>query len=237
MQRLQVSSNGRYLITEGGQPFFWLGHAAPADLDAAHAYLRRCRDQGYTVIQTDQPELVALAAEYGLYGALIADPGDDLSAGAALYGRYLRRMVRDAPPAVYLLSAGRAAGGDQPHWRELAAALDDPAALMAYQPPPGGRSSDWFAHDAWSAFHALSAADAAGVSAEWSRQPVRPALELHGDSLRQLYNVVFAGCCGVTCNHPAAVHLRRLLHSRPYLSRIPDQHGLVRDAPLSLAHP
>ncbi len=62
---------------------------------------------------------------------------------------------------------------------------------------------------------------------------MRPALELHGDSLRQLYNVVFAGCCGVTCNHPAAVHLRRLLHSRPYLSRIPDQSMLVsRTGPL-----
>lgn len=63
---LQVSRNGRFLITADGKPFFWLGDTAwrlqrlaPADLAA---YLDTRKAQGFTVIQG--PILLRDAANY-----------------------------------------------------------------------------------------------------------------------------------------------------------------------------
>jgi hypothetical protein len=60
---LQVSSNGRYLVTAGGEPFFWLGDTAwrmihKASLEdqsnqpSVKRYLAARRDLGFNVIQT-----------------------------------------------------------------------------------------------------------------------------------------------------------------------------------------
>lgn len=65
-QRLEVSSNGRYLITEEGAPFFWLADTAwelfhRCDRAEADAYLEKRAEQGFNVIQA-----VALAELDGL---------------------------------------------------------------------------------------------------------------------------------------------------------------------------
>lgn len=67
--RLQVSENRRYLVREGGKPFFWLGDTAwelfhRLSQENAEKYLRDRAAKGYTVIQA-----VALAERDGL-----ADP-------------------------------------------------------------------------------------------------------------------------------------------------------------------
>jgi len=65
-QRLKVSSNDRYLITEEGAPFFWLADTAwqlfhRCDREEADMYLEKRASQGFNVIQA-----VALAEIDGL---------------------------------------------------------------------------------------------------------------------------------------------------------------------------
>lgn len=65
-QRLQVSSNGRFLVTEDGAPFFWLADTAwelfhRCDREEADQYLNKRAEQGFNVIQA-----VALAELDGL---------------------------------------------------------------------------------------------------------------------------------------------------------------------------
>jgi len=66
LPRLQVSENHRFLVTQTGQPFFWLGDTAwemfhRLNRDDAQRYLRNRAAKGFTVIQA-----VALAEFEGL---------------------------------------------------------------------------------------------------------------------------------------------------------------------------
>ena len=65
-QRLQVSDNGRFLVTEDGKPFFWLADTAwelihRCKREEVDFYLEKRKSQGFNVIQT-----VALAELDGL---------------------------------------------------------------------------------------------------------------------------------------------------------------------------
>lgn len=56
-QRLLVSQNGRYLVTEDGSPFFWLGDTAwellhRCDRDEINLYLEKRASQGFNIVQT-----------------------------------------------------------------------------------------------------------------------------------------------------------------------------------------
>ena len=66
-QRLQVSENQRYLVTEDGEPFFWMADTAwelfhRCDREEAAMYLSKRASQGFNVIQA-----VALAELDGLH--------------------------------------------------------------------------------------------------------------------------------------------------------------------------
>jgi hypothetical protein len=66
MQRIHVSSNRRFLVTEDGKPFFWLGDTAwelfhRCTPEQVELYLENRRQKGFNVIQA-----VALAEEDGL---------------------------------------------------------------------------------------------------------------------------------------------------------------------------
>ncbi|MCG2461811.1 glycoside hydrolase family 140 protein [Flavobacteriaceae bacterium F89] len=65
-QRLKVSQNGRFLVTEDGKPFFWQADTAwelfhRCNRDAVDRYLKKRAEQGFNVIQA-----VALAELDGL---------------------------------------------------------------------------------------------------------------------------------------------------------------------------
>ncbi|MEQ9286906.1 MAG: glycoside hydrolase family 140 protein [Cyclobacteriaceae bacterium] len=56
-QKLMVSQNGRYLVTENGDPFFWMGDTAwellhRCDRDEIDNYLEKRASQGFNVVQT-----------------------------------------------------------------------------------------------------------------------------------------------------------------------------------------
>ena len=66
MERIQVSENRRFLVTESGKPFFWLGDTAwelfhRLSREEAYHYLENRRERGLNVIQA-----VALAEMDGL---------------------------------------------------------------------------------------------------------------------------------------------------------------------------
>jgi hypothetical protein len=55
-RRLKVSENGRFLVREDGNPFYWFGDTAwelfhRANREDAHHYLKKRAEQGFTVIQ------------------------------------------------------------------------------------------------------------------------------------------------------------------------------------------
>ncbi|MEL6123972.1 MAG: DUF4038 domain-containing protein, partial [Bacteroidota bacterium] len=99
-QRLEVSENGRFLVTEFGEPFFWLADTAwellhRCDRDEVIHYLDVRLAQGFTVIQT-----VALAELDGLhtpnsYGEapLI---GDDPATPNPAYFDHVDFVIREA---------------------------------------------------------------------------------------------------------------------------------------------
>ena len=56
LPQLQISANGRFLATEKGEPFFWLGDTAWAlfeklNREEADFYLKDRKSKGFTVIQ------------------------------------------------------------------------------------------------------------------------------------------------------------------------------------------
>ncbi|MBI4926797.1 MAG: DUF4038 domain-containing protein, partial [Anaerolineae bacterium] len=56
MERISVSADGHYLMTESGQPFFWLGDTAwelfhRCDREQIALYLENRRVRGFNVIQ------------------------------------------------------------------------------------------------------------------------------------------------------------------------------------------
>src|SRR5680860_370285 len=65
-QRLKVSQNGRFLVTEAGEPFFWQADTAwelfhRCNREEVDMYLKKRAEQGFNVIQA-----VALAELDGL---------------------------------------------------------------------------------------------------------------------------------------------------------------------------
>lgn len=100
MERLQVGPNGRFLVTESGRPFFWLGDTAwelfhRSTREEAARYLENRRLKGFTLIQA-----VALAELDGLhtpnrYGQ-VPLLGDDPTRPNEAYFQYVDEVVRMA---------------------------------------------------------------------------------------------------------------------------------------------
>lgn len=70
LPRLEVSENGRYLSTEEGDPFFWLGDTGwllfnKLDRDEAEVYLEDRKQKGYNVVQAMVLHTVPSVNVYG----------------------------------------------------------------------------------------------------------------------------------------------------------------------------
>src|ERR1700744_4496804 len=70
LPRLEVSQNGRFLITENGKPFFWLGDTgwlllSRLTTDQAQQYLENRRAKGFNLIQV---MLVHSLTDRDIYG-------------------------------------------------------------------------------------------------------------------------------------------------------------------------
>lgn len=70
LPKLKVSANGRYLITEKGEPFFWLGDTGwllfgKLTREEAEKYLEDRREKGYNVIQVMTLHTVGAVNVYG----------------------------------------------------------------------------------------------------------------------------------------------------------------------------
>lgn len=98
LPRIQVHSNGRFLVTETGEPFFWLGDTAwelfhRLNRSEAEYYLEARRRQGFNVIQA-----VALAELDGLHtpnaNGHIPLAGDDPTRPNEFYFRYVDEIIR-----------------------------------------------------------------------------------------------------------------------------------------------
>lgn len=99
-QRLQVSTNGRYLVTQENEPFFWLADTAwelfhRCDEKQAALYLSKRAEQGFNIIQA-----VALAELDGLndpnpYGETPLNNNDPTSPNEA-YFQHVDRIIQMA---------------------------------------------------------------------------------------------------------------------------------------------
>ena len=108
-QRLQVSTNGRYLVTQENEPFFWLADTAwellhRYDEKQAALYLSKRADQGFNVIQA-----VALAELDGLndpnpYGETPLNNNDPTSPNEAYFQHVDRIPNRGFLRTIYSLT-------------------------------------------------------------------------------------------------------------------------------------
>jgi Protein of unknown function (DUF4038)/Putative collagen-binding domain of a collagenase len=97
LPRLRVSDNRRFLVTQDGQPFFWLGDTGwelfhRLNSQDAEAYFKKRSEQGFTVIQA-----VALAELDGLHtpnaNGVIPLAGDDPAKPNAAYFNYIDTLI------------------------------------------------------------------------------------------------------------------------------------------------
>ena len=100
LPRIRVSANQRFLMTEHGEPFFWLGDTAwelfhRLSLPEAEHYLDVRRQQGFNLIQA-----VALAELDGLHtpnaNGHIPLAGDDPTRPNEFYFRHVDAIIRMA---------------------------------------------------------------------------------------------------------------------------------------------
>ena len=105
LPRIRVSANRRFLMTEHGEPFFWLGDTAwelfhRLSLPEAEHYLDVRRQQGFNLIQA-----VALAELDGLHtpnaNGHIPLAGDDPTRPNEFYFRHVDAIIRMAAEKVY----------------------------------------------------------------------------------------------------------------------------------------
>ncbi|MCS7061440.1 MAG: DUF4038 domain-containing protein [Anaerolineae bacterium] len=98
LPRIQVSANRRFLVTEAGEPFFWLGDTAwelfhRLTLAEAEHYLEVRRQQGFNIIQA-----VALAELDGLHtpnaNGHVPLCGDDPTRPNEFYFRHVDAVIR-----------------------------------------------------------------------------------------------------------------------------------------------
>ena len=98
MERITVSPNKRFLVTESGAPFFWLGDTAwelfhRLNHTEAEQYLETRRQQGFNVIQA-----VILAEMDGLHtpnpNGRVPLCGDDPTRPNELYFRDVDEIIR-----------------------------------------------------------------------------------------------------------------------------------------------
>jgi len=98
LPRIRVSDNRRFLVTESGEPFFWLGDTAwqlfhRSSLEEAEHYLEVRREQGFNVIQA-----VALAEMDGLRtpnaNGHVPLCGDDPTRPNEFYFRHVDAIIR-----------------------------------------------------------------------------------------------------------------------------------------------
>lgn len=88
--KLKVSDNGRYLMFENGQPFFWLGETAwllPERLDRAEAqyYLQQAAQQGYNMVQV---QVMDATPSFNIYGEKSLVDGFNFAPFANMKDRY-----------------------------------------------------------------------------------------------------------------------------------------------------
>jgi len=216
MDQLRVSGNGRFLEHEDGRPFFYLADTAwelfhALDREEARRYLTNRAEKGFTAIQA-----VVLAELNGL-----TQPTS--------------RWVHEEPWLDFNMIQSGHGRPYQPNWRKI----DDDYARGPTKPtldgepcyenhPVGFNRKNWRFTDYnvrcvsyWSVFHG-GCGITYGCHDIWM---------MHGPSRQRgsfSFNYWFE-----SLNLPGAgqmQHLRRLMESRPYSSRIPDQSVIAGGA-------
>ena len=180
--QLRVSDNHRYLCHADGTPFYWQGETGwllPLQTDTAdvNLYLRRCREEGYNVVQVqtvsnirqldsaaywqNMDYIVRRAEHEGIYIGMVCIWGGMVKAGllsvdaAQAYGTFLADRYGARPNIVWII------GGDQPGdvrpdvWSALAEAIraKDSTHLMTYHPRGRTLSATWWNEAPWLDFN------------------------------------------------------------------------------------
>ena len=247
---LVISGNGRYLATENGDPFFWLGDTGwllfkNMSREEAGEYFDNRVQMGFNVIQVmvihdivrninfygdsalvnrriDRPAvtegsspddpaqydywdhvdyLVRLAAEKGLYLAMVPVWGSNVRAGKVTIGeaeRYAEWLAAryGSEPNIIWVNGGDVKGSDSTDiWNAAGSVLraKTRGQLITYHPFGRTRSSDWFHNEPWLDFNMFQSGhrrydqDTEGLAwgednwrymeSDYNRIPVKPSLD------------------------------------------------------------
>jgi hypothetical protein len=243
LPRITVSENRRFLVTEEGQPFFWLADTVweifhRLTLEEVKYYLENRRRKGFNVIQAvalaefdglhtpnaygefalvdDDPTqpneayfqhvdaVIRLAAEHGIYVALLPTWGDKVThlwgvgpivfneENARTYGRWLGERYRDDSNVIWVLGGDRPGYTDthdyRPIWRAMAKGIDEGMGLRAiktYHPSGGNSSSKWLHEEEWLDFNMMQSGHGSGrstpvwemIASDYALTPTRPVID------------------------------------------------------------
>lgn len=225
LPRIATSVDGRHLVTEGGQPFFWLADTAwelfhRSTREEAEEYLENRRAKGFTVIQA-----VALAELDGVrsgnaYGDRPLHDNDPTRPNEA-YFRYVDVVIRSAAArGLYVALLPTWADKVTRQWGE-GPVIFDPANASAY-----GR---------W-----LGARYSSDTNVLWVLGGDRPAITDEAD-YRPIWRAMHAGIAEGLGRRPFATYhpnggtsTTNTLHDEPWLdmNMIQSGHGGGHDVPV-----
>jgi hypothetical protein len=210
--RLSREEAELYFTTRQRQGFNVIQAVALAEMDGLHTP----NYYGERPLHNDDPaqpneayfqlvdDYIAMAAERGLYMALLPTWGDKVARelwgdGPVIftvdtmraYGRWLGERYRDTSSVVWMIGGDRpvehGAYDDRLLWRALAEGIREviPQTLMAFHPNGGQSSSRWLHDEPWLDLNTMQSGHGSGrdtpvwqaISADYAREPAKPVLD------------------------------------------------------------
>ena len=288
LPRIEVSENNRFLVTEDGNPFFWMADTAwelfhRCTLKETKMYLETRAQQGFNVVQavalaeidglndpnqygntpllnnnpsTPNPSyfdhvdaVIQMAAEHGIYVALLPTWGDKLNTkswgvgpevfnttNAHDFGKWIGARYKNFINIIWIIGGDRNPRDDSSDvdvWRSMANGIAESLgghenALMSFHPQPTekGGSSTWFHDDKWLDFNMHQTGHCANkgtynhIRHDYKLSPIKPVLD--GEPLYEDHPNCFRP---KELGHSVAEDIRRIMYWNVFAGGFGQSYG------------